>query len=110
MSYAEKKEDRQMRLKALFANTEKLLVGIRSELAVKADAEGEVKSEIVRDERISRRGVFRGIGLQVASADMDAVPNTTSRQTPRLLPCSSFKLSHRKPHKTVAIPRPTTEI
>jgi RNA recognition motif-containing protein len=56
VGYAEKKEDRRMRLKVFFANREKLAEEMKSELAIKDEMVGEIRRD-VRDERISRRSV-----------------------------------------------------
>jgi hypothetical protein len=53
VSYAEKKDDRQMRLKMLFANMEKLAEEIKE-----ASGRGQVKEG--RGDKISRRGILRG--------------------------------------------------
>jgi RNA recognition motif. (a.k.a. RRM, RBD, or RNP domain) len=85
VNYAEKKEDRQMRLKVLFANVERLAEEMRSETATKRGEEmmGEVKRD-ERDDRVSRRGMLRGGALHDGST-MDIVP-----LIPRPTPSSSL--------------------
>ena len=83
VSYAEKKEDRQMRLKILFANAEKLAEEMRSELNIKPDLMGE----IIKDtERISRRGVFLGPYDESTPDMMSAGSSIGPRLSPRLSP------------------------
>ena len=83
MSYAEKKEDRQMRLKVLFANVEKLAEEMRSELMVKDDKTGDNKRDS-SDQRISRRGVLRGPRDE---SNMEMIPGSFAPRTPtRSLP------------------------
>lgn len=72
VSYAEKKEDRQMRLKVLFANMEKLA----------NDSEQKVTSavvqteEVARDEGISRRGIIRS-RFDDGSGSVQPVPGSS---------------------------------
>ena len=60
VSFAEKKEDRQARLKALFANMEKMAEGLKNQLAIKEELRSEGKRDVRDNNAISRRGVFRG--------------------------------------------------
>src|SRR5277367_2637705 len=77
VSFAEKKEDRQNRLKALFANMEKMAEDMKNQLAIKEDLRSEGKRE-VRDGAISRRGVIRG--------NQDGQTVSPVRSMPRLSP------------------------
>ena len=56
VSYAEKKEDRQMRLRILFANVEKLAEE-RSKMAITPEMMGEMKRN-TKEERVYGRGFF----------------------------------------------------
>ena len=58
VNFAEKKEDRAARLKALFENMEKVAEDMKNNFAMQEDSVSERKRE-VRDCAISRRGVFR---------------------------------------------------
>ena len=60
VSYAEKKEDRQMRLKALFANIERLQEEMKAEMAIKTEMRSPDAKKEARDNTISRRGVLCG--------------------------------------------------
>ena len=82
VSYAEKKEDRQMKLKVFFANVEKLAEGMRSELHVEPDLIGEIKKN-TRDERVSGRSVFRGLP-DGSTMDMMIPGSFGPRPSPRL--------------------------
>ena len=55
VSYAEKKEDRHMRLKQLFANMETLAEEMKKEKRAK----GETDETALKDQHISNRGVMR---------------------------------------------------
>ena len=83
VSYAEKKEDRQMRLRVLFANMEKVAEEMRSELNVKPDLIGEIKD--TKEERVSRRHVFRGPSYE-STMDMTVPGSLGPRFSPRLFP------------------------
>ena len=76
VSFAEKKEDRQTRLKVLFANMEKMTEDMKNQLAIKEELRSEGKRD-VRDNTISRRGVFRG--------NQDGPTGSPVRPTPRPL-------------------------
>jgi hypothetical protein len=83
VSYAEKKEDRQMRLKVLFANMEKIAEEMRSELNVKPDLIREIKD--TKEERVSGRRAFRGPSYE-STMDMTIPGPVGPRFSPRLLP------------------------
>jgi hypothetical protein len=74
--FAEKKEDRQTRLKVLFANMEKMAEEMKNRLAIKEELRSEGKRD-VRDNTISRRGVFCG--------NQDGPTGSPLRPTPRPL-------------------------
>jgi hypothetical protein len=76
VSFAEKKEDRQTRLKALFANMEKMAEDMKNQLAIKEELRSEGRRD-ARDNTISRRGVFRG--------NQDGRTGSPVRPTPRPL-------------------------
>jgi len=85
VSYAEKKEDRQMRLKVLFANAERLAEGMRNELNIKPNSIGEIIKDTM-EERISRRDGFRGPPDETTIDMMNQVSGGP-RPSPRLFPC-----------------------
>ena len=98
VSFAEKKEDRQSRLKVLFANMEKMTEDLKNQLAIKE----ELRSEGMRDVRdvnaISKRGMFRG--------NQDAPMGSPVRLMPRTFPRLSCRANlGRKSIETIIFPR-----
>jgi hypothetical protein len=76
VSFAEKNEERQTRLRVLFANMEKMAENMKNQLAIKEELTPEGKRD-VRDNTISRRGVF--------CAKQDGPTGSPVRPTPRPL-------------------------
>ena len=73
VSYAEKKEDRQIRLKAYFANMEKITQVMRTDMVAKSDI-GIEGSRLVQDQRPPRRGMFRSRDNTI-NEDISAPPS-----------------------------------
>jgi RNA recognition motif. (a.k.a. RRM, RBD, or RNP domain) len=89
VSYAEKKEDRQVRLKSLFANIDRMAEEVRNEMATNFGLREEIKRD-ARDETVSRRGVLRELP-NGSTAEIGKISEPPfGRPIPRMFPCLLF--------------------